>query len=78
MLKKLRILNKTLISKYQKDEVALKKQLLIEKLLKDDNCFFKMKIETAYSILKDLNIDSDDIDNIYMELIDKKKLKKEQ
>ena len=44
MIKKLRSLNKSLINKYKNDEMKLKKQLLIEKLLKEDLCFFKMKI----------------------------------
>ena len=78
MIKKLRCLNKTLINKYQNNEIELKKQLLIEKLLKDDECFFRIKIETAYSILKDLGISSSDLDSVYMELIDKKNYKKEQ
>ena len=78
MIKKLRSLNKSLINKYKNDEIQLKKQLLIEKLLKEDLCFFKMKIETAYSILKDLEIDSSDIDAVYMDLIDNKNYKKEQ
>lgn len=78
MIKKLRCLNKSLINKYQKDLELLKKQLLIEKILKDDECFFRIKIETAYSILKDLEIPSTDIDSVYMELIDEKNYKKEQ
>lgn len=78
MIKKLRELNKNLINKYQDDDDKLKKQLLIEKLLKDDLCFFKIKLETAYSMLSDLGFESNDIDNIYLELIDKKYYKKEQ
>ena len=78
MIKKLRSLNKSLINKYQNDLELLKKQLLIEKILKDDECFFRIKIETAYSILNDLDIPSNEIDSVYMELIDKKNYKKEQ
>lgn len=78
MIKKLRSLNKSLINKYQNDLELLKKQLLIEKILKDDECFFRIKIETAYSILNDLDIPSNEIDSVYMELIDKKNYKKDQ
>lgn len=78
MIKKLRSLNKSLINKYQNDLELLKKQLLIEKILKDDECFFRIKMETAYSILNDLDIPSNEIDSVYMELIDKKNYKKDQ
>ena len=70
MIEKLKDLNNKLITHYQNDEINLKKQLLIQKILNEKGCFFKMKIETAYSILKDLNIPEDDVKKIYLELID--------
>lgn len=77
MIKKLRDLNSKLISYYNNDKVNLKRQLLIQKLLHDDKCFFKIKIETAYAILKDLNIPNNDIEHVYLELIDIKNYSEE-
>jgi len=48
--------NKELIKKYENDFIKLQKQLIISNLLKQKNCFFKISIEDAYSILKDLEI----------------------
>lgn len=70
MIEKLREVNEKLINTYINNEDILKKQLLIKKLLKEKDCFFKIDIETAYSILTDLEISESDLRSIYMELID--------
>ena len=71
IIENLKALNNKLISHYENDQFNLKKQLLIQKLLEEEsNCFFKMKIETAYALLKDLNIPESDIKETYLELID--------
>ena len=49
-----------------------KKYTLIKTLLSNEKCFFEIPIETAYSILKDLDIKEETIPSIYMELISKK------
>lgn len=77
MIKKLKALNKKLINYYKDDNANLRKQLLIQKLLEEPECFFKMKIETAYALLKDLNIVEEDIKKIYLELIDIKNYKEQ-
>lgn len=41
----------------------------IANILKNDNCFFEMDIESAYSILKDLNVKESDINKVYLDLI---------
>lgn len=41
----------------------------IANILSNDNCFFEMDIETAYSILKDLNVLDEDINKVYLDLI---------
>ncbi len=46
------------------------KYTVINYLLKDDNCFMKMDINTAFSILSDLEVE--DIPNTYIELVKKK------
>lgn len=64
-------LNEELINKYNSlnDIESLQKYLTIKKILLTPNSFLKMKIEYAYSILRDLNIKEKDIKNIYLELI---------
>lgn len=74
MIEKLRILNNKLIELNANNEMNLKKYNLIQKILKDDKCFFKMEIDYAYSILRDLKISEKDLKKIYMELIDSKNI----
>ena len=42
---------------------------MIEKILEDDDCFKKMKTETAYSLLEDLGFNEVDVKKIYNEII---------
>ncbi len=74
MLKILRQKNEKLILKYKDNELELKKQKLIKNILSDYSCFFKMNIETAYSILRDLQIDESQLQKVYKKLIEKKDL----
>ena len=39
-------------------------------MLNDKECFFKINIETAYALLRELNIPEDELKNTYEELID--------
>lgn len=71
MLEKLRHINdKFLEIKTDNDE--LKKHQLIRKILNDDKCFFKMNVEQAYAILRDLDFSEEELKGIYSELIDYK------
>lgn len=72
MLEKLRLINSKLLELKANDEVNFKKYALIDKILSDDKCFFKMSIEQAYAILRDLGIEEENLKAIYMELIDAK------
>ena len=38
--------------------------------MEDKKCFFKLDINTAYNILRDLKIKEEDIKKVYMNLID--------
>lgn len=69
MIERLRKITSGLI-KLNKNSENEEKYLLIEKILKDEKCFFKMDIETSFSILRDLQIKEEDISKIYKELID--------
>ena len=42
---------------------------LINRILQDDKCFQKMKIQTAYKLLSDLGFKTEDIKKIYNDLI---------
>lgn len=45
------------------------KYTLISNILKNDNCFFEMSMEDAYSILRDLRISEQDITKVYLSLM---------
>lgn len=71
MLEKLRLINNKFLE-FQTDENELKKHQLIKKVLNDDKCFFKMSVEQAYAILRDLDFSEEELKGIYSELIDYK------
>lgn len=74
MIEKLRKMNKQLMKINFNNEQNLKKYNLIAKILEDDKCFFKINIEYAYAILRDLGIEENSIKDVYMELIDIKNM----
>ena len=69
MIEKLRDINEKLISLNKNNEKELKKQILIKKILKENDCFLKMSIEDAYSILRDLKISEENLKKVYLELV---------
>ena len=71
MLEKLRLINNKFLE-IKTDENELKKHQLIKKILNDDKCFFKMSVEQAYAILRDLDFSKEELKEIYSELIDYK------
>lgn len=68
-LEDIRVRNKELIEKYKNDKDNLYRQNLIKKLLSDKECFFKISIEEAYSILTDLEYEEKELKDIYMNLV---------
>ena len=72
MIEKLRELNDKLIEKNKNKPNLLKRQNLIHEMLEYDDLFFRIQIEDAYGILRDLGIKEDDLKNVYSELIDYK------
>lgn len=76
MLEKLRIDNQLLITKYYNNEAKLKRQLLIETILKDNGCFFKINMEEAINILNDLEYKKDDLEDMYQKLTSFEEYKK--
>ena len=71
MLQNLKNKNDELLTKYQNENNDEKKFVhnLIKTLLSDENCFFKMNMEEAYQILKDLEYTIEESHDIYIELI---------
>ena len=71
MLEKLRLINNKFLE-IRTDEKDKVKHQFIKKILNDDKCFFKMSIEQAYAILRDLDFSEDELKGVYSELIDYK------
>lgn len=72
MLKKLQeIANKMLLSDNRTIEEK-KKLEIIRKILEDEQCFFKMDIDTAYNLIRELGFSHNDALTIYKELISSK------
>ena len=70
MLDKLKKITDKYINLNKDNEHELKKYKLIKEILKDEQCFFKIDIESAYAILRDLGIKEENLQEIYKELID--------
>jgi hypothetical protein len=69
MIDKLKMINERLIDANKDNPQELQKFLLIKEILNQENCFLKMSIEYAYSILRDLQIPEDNLKEVYLELI---------
>lgn len=69
MLNKLREINERLIILYKTEPEKIKKQKLIKILLANNKCFFKIDMDTAISILKDLEIPDNKLLEVYSSLI---------
>lgn len=72
MMNKLREQNKLMLYKYSKENNAkeIAKHTIIGELLKSDDCFQKLSLDEAYTILKSLNVD--DWKEMYVKLVNKK------
>jgi len=71
MRKKLIEMNEVIISNNQDDSDLLKRHLLIRNILNEKNCFLKMSMKEAYSILKDLGLSEEEITLTYVVLLEK-------
>ncbi|MCM1370832.1 MAG: hypothetical protein NC181_02950 [Clostridium sp.] len=70
MIEDLRLICSKLVSLNKNNEGNLRKYELIQEILTDNKCFFKIDIKYAYSILRDLGIQEESIKDYYTELID--------
>ena len=69
MINMLRKLNNELLNYYDVNSKEYELQLKIKNILTDDTCFYRIKIETAYAILRDLGIHESDLKIVYKQLI---------
>lgn len=69
MIEKLRSINEDILAT-SKDEETLNKHMIIKIILLDDNCFFKMSVEDAYAIMRDLGIPESELKYMYLKLVD--------
>lgn len=67
-LQDIRLMNDTMILYLKKMGKSSKRNEIINNILKDDSCFFKMNKEDAYIILEDIGIGKDKINLIYSNL----------
>lgn len=70
MIEELKRRTDELINKNQDNQNELKKYTLIKQILNTKDCFLNMDIEYAYSILRDLKYNENELKNIYSKLID--------
>lgn len=71
MLDNLRQKAQEILKNKNLDYQAREKYLLISSILKEDNCFLKMDIDTALSIIVDLGYPMSSAKNIYKSFITK-------
>lgn len=69
MISALKEINEKLLIANKNNKEELQKQSLIHNILQEENCFFKMDIETAYQILRDLKIPEDKIKSVYIDIM---------
>lgn len=62
--------NEEIINNNQNNPDLLKKHLLIRNILNEKNCFLKMSMSKAYSILKDLGLSDEEITSTYVILLE--------
>ena len=69
MIDKLKTIADKFIENNKDNPLELKKYTIIREILNRENAFMEMSIEYAYSILKDLKIEDENIKSVYEELI---------
>ena len=70
MIEQLRMIAIRLMQEKKDSPEEVKKYQLIEEMLKNNQCFFELDIETSYAILRDLGFKEDDLQKVYSLLID--------
>lgn len=73
MLEKLKEINKKKIEEYANDPEKLELQLAIKDVLDVEFAFLVLGMESAYALLRDLDIPEYELNDVYCELIEPKK-----
>ncbi|MGN1311327.1 MAG: hypothetical protein ACI4VP_06610 [Clostridia bacterium] len=72
LIDELKVMNYSIIDCLKVKGISIKKNDLIKEILKDEACFFKMKKEEAFVVLKNLRVSNDMLEETYKELTNKK------
>ena len=70
MIDRLKVIANKLLESNNIDNAHKERIKVISEILDEDKCFFKMDIDTAFSLLSDLNFSKEEIKILYEELID--------
>ena len=69
MINKLQLLNEEILKHNLNNKKEYDKHVMIKKILQEKDCFLKMSIEQAYAILRDLHIEEENLQKVYMNLV---------
>lgn len=69
MINKLQLLNEEILKHNLNNKKEYDKHVMIRKILQEKDCFLKMSIEQAYAILRDLHIEEENLQKVYMNLV---------
>ena len=69
MINKLQELNEEILKHNLNNKKEYDKHVMIRKILQEKDCFHKMSIEQAYAILRDLHIEEENLQKVYMNLV---------
>ena len=70
-LQQIRLMNAATILYLKKIGKKIERNKIIEKILEDETCFFKLQASDAKSILEDIGVSKEKIDTVYSELTSK-------
>ncbi len=68
-LKDLKIMNNVKLDYLKQNGLTGKRNEIINEILEDEACFFKLEEENAMIVLKEIGIEQDCLKNVYKELI---------
>ncbi|MBQ3408794.1 MAG: hypothetical protein IJH12_06305 [Clostridia bacterium] len=76
----LKFMNYTTIVFLEEIKQSTRRNMIINKILKDDACFFKMSKQDAYEVLEQIGINKSRVGKVYLDLVSEQsfyKLKKD-
>ena len=71
LIDELKLMNYSIIDCLKVKSISIKKNEIIKEILKDEACFFKMKKEEAFVVLKNLKVSDDMLEDTFKELTSK-------